>query len=126
MAQESEALISYRNGLSDYKIYAKHVLQEAEKLDDLYQSIADESVAEKQAKEEAFMEAFVTSLQDLPLSEGSFYKKLFREKRPDNNYFISYRRYREQQSIFADQLQEHAGGDVKTYISWLKTKYESL
>lgn len=124
--KESKELRSYKNSLADYKIYAKYVLKQAESLDVLYQSISDKTAAEKAKLKAAFMSAFVKSLADLPVSEDSHYKKIFRKKMPDNNYFISYRRYREKQSGFADELNEHGEGDIKKYIDWLKVTYESL
>lgn len=122
----SQQYILYKNSLEDYKIYAKHVLSQAVLLEELYSSIVDKSDSEKAVFKAQFMEDFVKSLDELPLSKESLYKKLFRKKRPDNNYFIAYRRYREKQSGFADQLQKHGKGDIKKYIDWLKVTYESL
>lgn len=124
--EESVAYLTYKNSLTDYKIYAKHVLAQAEVLEAMYQSISNKTASEKAALKAQFMEDFVLSLDTLSVSEGSYYKKIFRKARPDNNYFIGYRRYREKQSGFADQLQEYGSGDIKIYIDWLKETYESL
>lgn len=125
-SETSKEFISYKNSLADYKIYAKYVLAQAEELDLLYQSISNKKVSEKDVLKADFMKGFVMSLDSLPVSEESYYKRIFRKKMPDNNYFIGYRRYREKQSGFATQLQEHGNGDIKQYIDWLKETYESL
>jgi hypothetical protein len=50
----------------------------------------------------------------------------FRDKLPNNAYFMNFRQYQSQQEVFFEAWQNEFKGDLKLYIAYLAEKYPFL
>ena len=59
----------------------------------------------------------------IDFNNKEFYYHYFDDYTPDNTFFMSYIRYRGEQSIFENELKNSFGGDLAKYIEKLKSKF---
>lgn len=112
----------------DFVRYAEHMLRGTEKLDSLYNTMKDsDPIDEKKARKKAMIERIVMSLDTLTLENAD--QKLsarFRERLPNNAFFMNYRRYQAKQDDFWTDYKVKFGEDLRAYIKHLTEKYPFL
>lgn len=118
----------YANNKSDYEKYCKHVLSGANKLDSLYRSFTPQITDnEKQNLKTACIASIFARLDTVSFHFPELYLNHFSsDNYPNNTYFMSYRRYRMQQSDLDRQFRGEFKGDFKAYLRYLKEKYKSM
>ncbi len=120
----SEKIRSYLKRDIDYQKFYLHMLTGAQKLDSLYQTFEEDWPQEKKAKlKKNFIEEIVNRLDTLGLENEARFLKRFREKPPNNAYFMAYRRYREKQNEFEEEYRRDFDSNLRKYIAYLKEKY---
>jgi predicted aminopeptidase len=126
--RDSDEYNDYVKRKDIWKNYSKLVLRKAEELDTLYRTFSSlNSVQEKAQKKKQKLQKIIAEFKD--------HLSYFRKRDPaffshldsiNNTYFIDFRRYREDQDVFEDELNEKFGGDFRKYFIYLKEKYPSL
>lgn len=124
---ESEELKTYVNWEADYEKIYQHYLIGARKLDSLYQSM-DESappVVKKERKGSLIL-AIMQNIDTIRFKQRPPVKWKAENRLPNNTFFMSYLRYRGKLDVFEKELEEKFGGDLREYVTYLKTVYPSL
>jgi predicted aminopeptidase len=126
--KDSEEYRRYVLSKEDYRKYSQHVLNGASKLDSLYNTFSDkQSVQAKQQLKEKYIRQFAADIDTISFTYPERYRNYFSpDSLPNNNYFLSYKRYREEQNVFEDEFNQKFNGDFKKYMAYLKETYPSL
>src|SRR5690606_22087679 len=123
----SEEYALYRDEDRDYLKYVDHMLHGAEKLDSVYNAMKEEeSIESKQRKKQEMIKEIVATLDTLTLRLPEKPSDRFRNKLPNNAYFMNFRHYQAKQDVFWEELQTQFNGNLKTYIAYLSEKYPFL
>ncbi|RAV98296.1 aminopeptidase [Pseudochryseolinea flava] len=117
----------YINEDKDYVKYVNHMLRGAHALDSIYKSMRTEDPVEqkKRIKNET-IKMIVTALDTLTLDLNKKPSERFKEKLPNNAYFMNFRQYQAKQNDFWEEYNGAFGGDLKKYIAHLSTRYPFL
>ena len=112
---------------ADFTRYSNHMLRGTEMLDSLYKTMKESDPVElkKKLKKEA-IQKIVYNLDTLTLLKHQKPSERFRERLPNNTYFINMKRYQEKQDTFWKDYNAHFQGDLKQYIKYLSEKYPFL
>lgn len=111
----------------DYLKYVDHMLRGAKKLDSLYSKMNEtDPIAEKKMRKEEMIRKIVASLDTLSLTLTQYPSSRFKNKLPNNAYFMSYRQYQAKQTQFWEEWTNQFGGDLKAYVAYLSEKYPFL
>lgn len=123
---DSEELIQYLHNKVDYQLYSDHILRGARQLEELYASFDAQTPEQvKASKKKAAIKQIVHALDTVPFYLPELYLNHFREKPlPNNNYFLSYRRYRQKQDYFIREWRDEYDGDLKRMVLAYINKYE--
>jgi predicted aminopeptidase len=123
----SPEYISYIDEDKDYLKYVDHMLRGAALLDSVYSSL-DTTVArqEKQQRKEATIRQIVTALDTLSLALNKKPSRRFKDKLPNNAYFMNFRQYQAKQVVFMAEYTEQFEGNLPAYILYLSKKYPFL
>jgi len=121
--QESVAYRTYIEEDKDYLKYVDHMLRGAKYLDSLYATFTENIplTGKTQAKKVAIRK-IVDSLDTLSLALTASPSKRFRDKLPNNAYFMNFRQYQAKQEIFWEDYR----GDLRGFIRDLSEKYPFL
>ena len=126
--KESEEYKDYQKRKDLWKNYSALVLKSADRLDSLYANM-DEGLSKKEKK--MMKDQFLSQLR----AEFKEYMSYLKDRDPkfyssldeiNNSYFLDFRRYRQDQNMFEQELNEKFNGDFKAYFKYLKEKYPSL
>ena len=111
----------------DYVKYVDHMLYGAQLLDSLYTTMSEsDPIAEKKRRKESLIRNIVSNLDTLTLQLPDKPSKRFKDKLPNNAYFMNFRQYQSQQDVFHNEWQASFQGDLKKYIAYLAEKYPFL
>lgn len=125
--RRSAAYQQYQNEDKDYAAYVDHMLRGTARLDSLYQAFAGEPMVQKKKKKEDMIRAIVQSMDTLTLSGGKRNSSTrFKDKLPNNAYFMNFRRYQAKQDMFWEEYRSRYHEDLKFYIAALSKKYPFL
>jgi len=122
----SPEYMEFVNDDKDYTTFVNHILHGTSLLDSLYESINHESTIKKRVLKEAMIRRIVDTMDTLSLSPGKKPSRRFREKLPNNAYFMSFIHYQSEQSILLKEWQQSFDGNLKTYIIYLKENFPFL
>jgi predicted aminopeptidase len=111
----------------DYRKFAAFMLRAATHLDSVYTSmnVADSISIKKKIKEDAIRN-IVSKMDTIGLHLNAQPSKRFKDRLPNNTYFINYRHYQASQSQFKEEFGRDFKGDIKSYIRYLSNKYPVL
>jgi predicted aminopeptidase len=125
--ETSEQYRIYIGEDKDYLRFADHMLRGAEALDSLYNSFLEKDPVRKklQLKKE-MIRKIVSSLDTLTLSLNQKPSERFKEKLPNNAYFMNFRRYQSKQDFFWKEYRKKFNSDLKAYIKYMSGKYPFL
>ncbi len=128
--RESAELTNYLAARTDRKVLNDFLLKSAKRLDSLYQtfdSVAvgkpDEQFEKKKALKDSFIKNMISSLDTVHF-QGNNYKGYFENYLPNNAFFIGFLTYNEKQNMFEEEFKQKFGEDFKSYMTYLKDKYE--
>lgn len=125
--KHSKEYNEYINLDIDFTRYSNHMLRGTELLDSLYNSMSEgDPVEEKQKLKTEVIRKIVTSLDTLTLLMHQKPSERFKERLPNNTYFMNMKRYQEKQDIFWDDFNRNFKGDLKAYIHYLSERYPFL
>lgn len=110
----------------DYTLFVAHVLQGTSFLDSLYAAIDGRPLAEKTRLKEAMIRRIVHTMDTLALNSGRKPTRRFRNKLPNNAYFMSYIHYQSGQDELRKEWDEKFNGDLRSYVVYLTEKYPFL
>lgn len=123
----SDEYLTYVGEDSDFTKYSEHMLRGTEMLDSLYTTMKDtDPAAQKAALKKAAIEKIVYLLDTLSLSINKKPSDRFKERLPNNTYFINMKRYQSQQEFFWEDMNKSFAGDLKAYIRYHKKKHPFL
>ncbi len=123
---ESPQYHRYVSLKTDRHRFASYVLEAAHQLESLYQSFDEnQNYDEKISQKNAFINRFVKAIDTVYFDNGRYYQ-YFDYFLPNNNFFLSYRRYRAKRNQFQQEFEQEFNQDFKTYFKYLKTKCPSI
>lgn len=124
---QSKEYTEYINLDVDFTRYSNHMLRGTALLDSLYKTMnqGDPIDVKKKLKTEA-IQKIVNSLDTLTLLMHQKPSERFKERLPNNTYFMNMKRYQEKQDIFWNDFNMNFKGDLKVYIHYLSEKYPFL
>jgi len=118
---------TYINEDKDYLKFVDHMLRASGALDSLYNTFGgNEPVEKKQSAKEALIGKIVATMDTLSLALTTTPSARFKDKLPNNAYFMNYRQYQSQQDVFWKEWNNTYPGDLKGYIRYLSEKYPFL
>jgi predicted aminopeptidase len=126
--KESEEYKDYIKRKELWNGYTEIVLDYAHKLDSLYNSFPlDMGESEKKSSKQKMFSQIIPNLKQYLIyykeKDPAFYSSL---DKVNNTYFLDYRKYRQDQSVFENELYRQFNGDFNLYFEYLKSKYPSL
>ena len=125
--EQSTQYKEYLNNWKDRQIFNDYVLNTAKELETLYNSFDSKtSDNNKKTKKELLIKSFTTGILKLDLSNKEKYFNRFKNKIPNNTFFMSYKRYNSNLKDFDKELNEKFNNNLKLFITFLKQKYTSL
>jgi predicted aminopeptidase len=111
----------------DFTRYSDHMLRGTEFLDSLYKSMGEDvPLQEKQKLKTEAIREIVYLLDTLTLLMHQKPSERFRERLPNNTYFMNMKRYQEKQDVFWEEYNLTFHGDLKYYIKSLSEKHPFL
>jgi predicted aminopeptidase len=120
----------YRQYMSedrDYVKYVDHMLRAGNILDSLYKTMdEDDPVESKKQLKETSIKRIVQNIDTISFEIPDKGSSRFRDKLPNNAYFMNFRQYQSQQEVFFEAWQNEFKGDLKLYIAYLAEKYPFL
>jgi predicted aminopeptidase len=124
---QSKEYITYIDEDKDYLKFVDHMLRGSNTLDSLYNTMTEKDPVEKkkQAKE-AMIRHIVTAMDTLSLALTKRPSARFKDKLPNNAYFMNFRQYQAKQNVFWEEWEVKFNGDLKGYIQHLSGKYPFL
>jgi len=124
---ENEEYRTYMEEDEDYLKYVDHMLRGARLLDSLYSTMEEkDSIKQKLFLKEMAIRKIINSLDTLSLALTNKPSQRFRDKLPNNAYFVNFRQYQSKQNMFWDEWRMKFKGDLKAYITYLSDKYPFL
>lgn len=125
--KDSKEYLTYVGEDADFTKYSEHMLRGTEMLDSLYNTMQDTDPEEqKAALKKAAIEKIVRLLDTLSLTITKKPSERFKDRLPNNTYFINMTRYQSRQDIFWDEVNVRFAGDLKAYIRYLEVKHPFL
>jgi predicted aminopeptidase len=111
----------------DYRKFSAFILRAATHLDSVYESMSDSiPVEEKKKRKEEEIRNIIQNMDTLDLRLNPEPSKRYKERLPNNTYFMMYRNYQEKQPMFKEEFGNKFHGDLKSYIKYLSGKYPVL
>lgn len=111
----------------DYRKFSAFILRAATHLDSVYESMDDSLPAEqKKLRKETEIKNIIANMDTLNLKLNPTPSKRYKDKLPNNTYFMLYRNYQARQPVFKAEFGQNFKGDLKAYIRYLADKYPVL
>lgn len=111
----------------DYRKVADHMLRGTQKLDSLYQTMAEtESLDSRKERKEKFIRRIVEAFDTIQFSNGKRRSNRFARRLPNNTYFMSFRTYESKHDDMLDAWNNQFGNDLMRMITYYRKAYPSL
>jgi predicted aminopeptidase len=124
---EGKEYRTYMDEDEDYLKFVDHMLRGALALDSLYNTFQkSDSLAYKRMMKEDEIRRIVFNLDTLSLALTSRPSQRYKDRLPNNAYFMNFRQYQAKQDIFGDEWRTRFHSDLKAYIKFLSEKYPFL
>lgn len=125
--RDSASYTNYIDEDKDYLKFVNHMLRGAKALDSLYRTMnADDSLSVKKERKKRMITQIVNTMDTLSLRLTKKPSDRFKEKLPNNAYFMNFRQYQAKQNDFWEEYNERFGGNLKSYIQYLSNEYPFL
>jgi predicted aminopeptidase len=121
---ESKEYTQYLYEDQDYRKFSRFILVAARNLDSVYNAM-DESdpIEDKKRVKEETIRGIINNMDTLKLHLNPKPSRRYEKRLPNNTYFMAYRHYQSKQSQFANEFNQNFNGDLRSYISFLTSKY---
>ena len=117
----------YLESNRDEKVYDKYIIENAKRLDSLYDTIKNEKREIKEELKNKMLQDIISGASKLDLYEKEKYARLTKKiKTHKNAFFMSFIRYSAKQHDFENELHLTFNNDLKEYLHYLKTIYPSI
>jgi predicted aminopeptidase len=124
---QSKEYTEYINLDVDFTRYSDHMLRGSQLLDSLYNAMKESDPAEQKKKlKTETIQSIVNSLDTLTLLVHQKPSQRFKERLPNNTYFMNMKRYQEKQDIFWEEYNGTFNGNLKQYIKRQSERYPFL
>lgn len=124
---QSKEYRDYINEDFDYLKFVDHMLRGAQALDSLYNKFGESTpLLTKKEKKQQLIESIVNNMDTLTLALTSQPSSRFKDRLPNNAYFMNFRQYQSQQPLFWEDYEKQFQHDLRAYIQFMKTKYPFL
>lgn len=125
--KDAPEYVTYVDEVRDYVKYSNHVLRGSWVLDSLYQSMPEnEADSVKLKKKTNLIAEIVSQMDTLTLRRYKIPRRRFKDRMPNNDYFLAYRRYQSKQSDFKLELSEKYKGSLKKMIADYQLRFPFL
>jgi predicted aminopeptidase len=125
--RDSAIYTNYIDEDKDYLKFVNHMLRGAKALDSLYHTMkTSDSLALKKEQKKRMITQIVNAMDTLSLSLTKKPSERFKEKLPNNAYFMNFRQYQAKQNDFWEEYNQRFHGDLKSYIEYLSKEYPFL
>ncbi|MEQ8362983.1 MAG: aminopeptidase [Cyclobacteriaceae bacterium] len=115
--RQSQEYLTYVYEVVDHQRYSNHVLRGSIALDSLYSTFAEVDPDDfKKSKKDAMIQQIISSMDTLTLHQYKIPTQRFKERPPNNDYFLAYRRYQSKQIDFKAELEGKYHGDLREMI----------
>lgn len=122
--EQSREYINYMKEEEDYLKYVEHMLRGSRILDSLYSTMGEKDSQEQKLRlKESSIRKIISSLDTLSLSMTQKPSVRFKEKLPNNAYFMNYRHYQSKQNMFLIEWNDKFNGNLRAYILYLSQQY---
>jgi len=114
--------------LNDIEKYSDHMTRATAVLDELYAGFRDSlyTTERKRSLKNELIKTILQSSDTISFHGSDSYSYLLDpDYMPNNTYFMSFKRYREKQSIFQEEFDSSFDGDFSKYLNYLKEAYSS-
>lgn len=123
----SKEYITYLQEDTDYLKFVDHMLRGARTLDSLYSTLNDSDPMEvRKQKKQEMIQYIVNQMDTLSLDLNQKPSSRFKDKLPNNAYFMNFRQYQSKQEIFWEEYRKDFNQDIKAYIQATRKKYPFL
>jgi predicted aminopeptidase len=126
--KQSKEYEDYKEGHHMLEEYTGLVFQSAQRLDSLYNSFNGATAIDlKREKKQKLMADIVERLNKFFQFFKTRNRRIYDKVGKINNaYFMDFKRYRKDQSVFENEFNVKFKGDFRLYLNYLKKKYPSL
>jgi predicted aminopeptidase len=122
--KQSRELEDYVHAVEDREKFSAFVLHGAALLDSLYATYDPEWPETKKITIKSdWFGKFTNSLDTVKFNNPELYRGYFETFKPDNTFFMSFLRYRGEQTQFQETLRNKFEGDLNAYIKFLIRQY---
>lgn len=121
---DSERLQEYLSRNEGRQQFSEHMLRGLRQLGKLYESFPERMPAEqKEIAKQALIEKITEKTDTLGIPQATEYRKFLKRIEPNNAYFMSYERYRGEQEILEQHLEERFNGNISAFLGYYKNKF---
>jgi predicted aminopeptidase len=118
--KDSPQVKDYIYRKEDYDLFAKQMLLAHDKLDSLYKTFDNLPDEKKASLKSELISEIVLSLDTVSFHNKNRYASLFKERKPNNAYFMNFVRYDSQKEEMRKELNEKFSGDIEGYLEFVK------
>ena len=123
--KDSEILREYLNRYEGRHLFSEHILRGLRQLEKLYSSFtASMPIEEKELAKQAYIERIIENTDTLQIEQAADYKRFLEKIEPNNAYFMSYERYRGEQTALQRQLYSQFNGNLEAFLQYYKNRFE--
>ena len=118
----------YLGALNDIEKYSDHMTRGTALLNELYMGLRDSvyTTERKRSLKNELIRAILQSSDTISFHGSDSYSYLLDpDYMPNNTYFMSFKRYREQQNQFQEEFDSSFDADFSKYLNYLKAAYSS-
>jgi predicted aminopeptidase len=125
--RESKEYKTYIDEDADYLKYVDHMLRAGIKLDSLYSTMPESDPLEtRKVLKQDFIRKIVVNMDTLSLQLTPTPSERFKDKLPNNAYFLNFRQYQASQDVFFSEWENQFHKDLAAYIRYLSEKHPFL
>ncbi|GIV38136.1 MAG: aminopeptidase [Cyclobacteriaceae bacterium] len=119
------ALVQYLEEDAEYRKLAGHILRGYCLLDSLYAHTRHLNPNHRAAVKQQTIRAIISHADTLQLKYLRSPARVYTDSLPNNAWFMNYRRYQARQDAFVEEYNKKFKGNLRAYVSCLKTRYPS-
>lgn len=120
---ESMEYLTYVQSEHDVKKYTSHCLEGLKGLDSLYGTFHSSwSAIDKRKAKKNYILGWKSQLKSLVFFDCELYHNLFRNKLPNNAFFMAFERYASKKEDFEIQLRQQFQGDLGAFVQFYNQK----
>ena len=122
---DSEMLQEYQDRYEGRHLFSEHILRGLRQLAQLYEGFSEYNLTleQKERTKQAFIDQIIEKTDTLPIAQANDYKLFLKNIKPNNAYFMSYERYRGEQTALKEQLKNRFNGNLAAFLAYYKDKF---